>query len=162
MLPVRFLAESFGAAVGWDGATSTATVTGKDGRMITIQIGAPYLTVDGQTVPLDSPAYIDGATNRTYLPVRAIAEALGATVDWNGETSTATLCKVVKIGIIFRGFADCPFGQSASIFALRAIDMFAYANEGKYPIASSEAGYIETAERLYRVLPRGKTYRPLG
>ncbi|MBQ9429547.1 MAG: family 43 glycosylhydrolase [Clostridia bacterium] len=96
MLPVRFLAESFGAAVGWDGATSTATVTGKDGRMITIQIGAPWLTVDGQTVPLDSPAYIDGATNRTYLPVRAIAEALGATVDWNGETSTATLCKVVK------------------------------------------------------------------
>ncbi|MBQ7661317.1 MAG: copper amine oxidase N-terminal domain-containing protein, partial [Clostridia bacterium] len=26
-LPVRFIAESFGAEVGWDGATSTATLT---------------------------------------------------------------------------------------------------------------------------------------
>lgn len=93
MLPVRFVAEAFGAVVGWDGATSTVTLTGTDGRTVTIRIGASNLTVNGESVPIDSPAYIDPASNRTYLPVRAIAEALGATVFWNGDISMAMLSK---------------------------------------------------------------------
>ena len=93
MLPVRFVAEAFGAAVGWDGATSTATITGKDGAVISITIGASTATVGGRTVALDSPAYIDPASNRTYLPVRVVAESLGAAVEWDGATSTATLTK---------------------------------------------------------------------
>lgn len=41
--------------------------------------------------------------NRTMVPVRAIAEAMGANVEWNGETSTVTLTKdsyssILKIG----------------------------------------------------------------
>lgn len=96
MLPVRFLAEALGATVAWDGGTSTATVTGADGAVVKIRIGMTSLTVDGKAVAIDSPAYIDAATSRTYLPVRAIAEALGAAVTWNGATSTATLEKVIK------------------------------------------------------------------
>lgn len=46
-----------------------------------------------KTVALDTPAYIDPASGRTYLPVRFLAEALGAAVVWNGETSTAYLVK---------------------------------------------------------------------
>jgi len=93
MLPVRFVAEAFGAKVGWDGATSTVTLTGTDGRVVSIRIGASSLTIDGKAVSLDSPAYIDPASNRTYLPVRAVAEALGATVFWNGDISMAMLTK---------------------------------------------------------------------
>ena len=93
MLPVRFVAESFGAKVGWSGATSTATLTGADGRVVEITIGKSSATVDGKTVPLDSPAYIDPASGRTYLPVRAVAEALGVTVFWNGDLSMAMLSK---------------------------------------------------------------------
>ncbi len=92
MLPVRFVAEAFGATVGWDGATSTATVTG-EGISIVITVGKAEATVNGEVVKLDSPAYIDSSNNRTYMPVRFVAESLGASVAWDGATSTATLTK---------------------------------------------------------------------
>lgn len=90
MLPVRFVAEAFGATVGWDGATSTATVK-TDDIEIKITIGATTATVNGATVKLDAPAFIENG--RTYMPVRFVAENLGATVAWDGVTSTATLTK---------------------------------------------------------------------
>lgn len=89
MLPARFVAESFGAAVTWDGTTSTAKFVAKDGTVISIRIGAAEATVGGKAVALDTPAYIDA----TYLPVRFLAESLGALVVWNGEISTAYLIR---------------------------------------------------------------------
>lgn len=93
MLPARFVAESFGAAVTWDGTTSTAKFVAKDGTVISIRIGAAEATVGGKAVALDTPAYIDAASGRTYLPVRFLAESLGALVVWNGEISTAYLIR---------------------------------------------------------------------
>jgi len=96
MLPVRFLANAFGVAnegIKWDAATRTATLTNSSVTIV-VTIDAPSMTVNGQTVALDSPAIIEN--NRTYLPVRAIANALGVSNDniaWDGATSTATLVK---------------------------------------------------------------------
>lgn len=90
MLPIRFVAEAFGAAVGWNGDTATATVAAGD-TVITVQIGAGQIFVNGNAVPLDTAAFIEGG--RTYLPVRAIAGALGAAVEWDGDTATATLTR---------------------------------------------------------------------
>ena len=90
MLPVRYVAEALGASIDWDGATSTATLTTADTK-IKITVGAATATVNGQAVPLDSPAFIE--KDRTYMPVRFVAETLGATVTWDGATSTATITK---------------------------------------------------------------------
>ena len=90
MLPVRFVAEAFGADVAWDGATSTATLKTAD-TTIEITIGKTAAKVNGTEVTLDAPAFIENS--RTYLPVRFVAENLGATVAWDGATSTATLTK---------------------------------------------------------------------
>lgn len=90
MLPIRFVAEAFGAAVGWNGDTATATVAAGD-TVVTVQIGAGQIFVNGAAVPLDTAAFIEGG--RTYLPVRAIADALGAAVEWDGDTATATLTR---------------------------------------------------------------------
>ncbi|MBE6679172.1 MAG: copper amine oxidase N-terminal domain-containing protein [Ruminococcaceae bacterium] len=96
MLPVRFLANAFGVSndgIKWDAATRTATLTNSS-TTIVITIDKPSMTVNGQSVALDSPAIIE--SNRTYLPVRAIANALGVSNDnivWDGATSTATLVK---------------------------------------------------------------------
>ncbi len=90
MLPIRFVAESFGATVDWNGATSTVTVK-TDTTMIEIVIGKAKAKVNGAEIALDSPAFIE--KSRTYLPVRFIAENLGAAVAWDGVTSTATLTK---------------------------------------------------------------------
>ena len=96
MLPVRFLANAFGVAnegIKWDAATRTATLTNAEVTIV-VTIDAPTMTVNGETVALDSPAIIE--QNRTYLPVRAIANALGVAnenIAWDGATSTATLVK---------------------------------------------------------------------
>lgn len=90
MLPVRFVAEALGATVGWDGNTSTVTVT-SDTTEIKIVIGAANATVNGQSIALDSPAFIENS--RTYLPVRFVAENLGASVEWVAATNTAILTK---------------------------------------------------------------------
>ena len=96
LLPVRFLANTFGVTndgIKWDGATRTATLSNSEVTVI-VTIDAPSMTVNGQTVALDSPAIIEN--NRTYLPVRAIANALGVSNDnikWDAATSTATLVK---------------------------------------------------------------------
>ncbi|MBR5011508.1 MAG: copper amine oxidase N-terminal domain-containing protein, partial [Clostridia bacterium] len=96
MLPVRFLANAFGVAndgIKWDAATRTATLTNAT-TTIVVTIDAPTMTVNGETVALDAPAIIE--QNRTYLPVRAIANALGVAnenIAWDGATSTATLVK---------------------------------------------------------------------
>ncbi|MBR5539332.1 MAG: family 43 glycosylhydrolase [Clostridia bacterium] len=90
MLPVRFVAENLGATVGWDDATKTVTVKSADAT-IEIVIGAATAKVNGKEIALDSPAFIENS--RTYLPVRVVAENLGATVSWDDATKTATLVK---------------------------------------------------------------------
>ena len=90
MLPVRFVAENLGGTVGWDGATSSVTIKG-DGIDIAIKVGATTAQINGKTVTLDAPAFIE--SSRTYLPVRFVAENLGATVEWVAATNTAILTK---------------------------------------------------------------------
>ncbi len=96
LLPVRFLANTFGVnndGIKWDASTRTATLTNSDVTIV-VTIDAPTMTVNGQSVALDAPAIIEN--NRTYLPLRAIANALGVSNDniaWDGATSTATLVK---------------------------------------------------------------------
>jgi len=90
MLPVRFVAENLGAEVGWDDATKTVSVKSAD-TTIEIVIGAATAKVNGAEIALDSPAFIENS--RTYLPVRVVAENLGATVSWDDATKTATLAK---------------------------------------------------------------------
>ncbi|MBR5539092.1 MAG: copper amine oxidase N-terminal domain-containing protein [Clostridia bacterium] len=90
MLPVRFVAENLGATVSWDDATKTVTVKSAD-TTIEIVIGATTAKVNGKEIALDSPAFIENS--RTYLPVRVVAENLGATVGWDDATKTATLTK---------------------------------------------------------------------
>ena len=90
MLPVRFVAENLGATVGWDDATKTVSVKSAD-TTIEIVIGAATAKVNGAEIALDSPAFIENS--RTYLPVRVVAENLGATVSWDDATKTATLVK---------------------------------------------------------------------
>lgn len=90
MLPVRFVAENLGGTVGWDGATSSITIKG-DGVDISMKVGNKTASINGKTVTLNVAPFIEGGS--TYLPVRVVAEAMGANVGWDGATSTAILTK---------------------------------------------------------------------
>ena len=80
LVPVRFIAESFGAKVGWDGNTQTVTVESA-GKTITLVIDSKKMTVGSETVELDVPAQT--INDRTLIPLRAIVEALGKQVFWD-------------------------------------------------------------------------------
>ena len=85
-VPVRFLAEAVGAEADWepkDGPTETVYLTWEDMQII-IDIGEEALTVvkDGEeeVVTFDGAARI--VNGRTFLPFRAIGEAIGLEVDY--------------------------------------------------------------------------------
>ena len=83
MLPIRFVAEALGARVDWDAASQKVTIT-RDTLVIEIFLNSDVAYVNGQPVQLDSPAFAEN--NRTYLPLRFVAENLGATVEWEQAT----------------------------------------------------------------------------
>ncbi len=78
-VPVRAVSEMLNADVDWDGETRTVTIL-RDTKTVNIIIGSDTITVDGKTVKMDTAAIIKD--NRTYIPVRFVAEALGMTVEW--------------------------------------------------------------------------------
>lgn len=94
MLPARFVAENLGATVSWDDATQTVTVT-NDEVVIKITIGSAIATVNDEEVTLDSPAFLEN--DRTYTPVRFIAESLGSNVSWDEETQTVIMTKPIIV-----------------------------------------------------------------
>lgn len=87
-LPIRVVAETLGATVTWNEAEQSVTIV-KDDTTIVIYIGQVFALVNGNPVQLDAPAFI--ANSRTYLPIRFVAENLGATVTWDAETQTVTI-----------------------------------------------------------------------
>lgn len=73
--------------------TETAnTVTETTKTTVTMQIGNSVMTVNGKEQNIDAegttPVVLD---NRTLMPVRAFIEAIDGTVDWDGNSHTATL-----------------------------------------------------------------------
>ncbi len=88
MLPIRFVAEALGADVAWDDDADKVTIT-KGDVVIEIFIGQPFALVNGNPVQLDAAAFIENG--RTYLPLRFVAEVLGATVLWDANTNTVTI-----------------------------------------------------------------------
>lgn len=59
---------------------------------IILKIGSPTMTVNGNDMQIDEQGTVPVIVNdRTLLPVRAVVEQMGGTVDWNGETQEVTL-----------------------------------------------------------------------
>ena|GEM_PF-5619849 len=81
LLPVRFVTEAMGANVEWNGETRAVTISKGDASLVlTIDSNAMAVTRGGstETVNLEVAAQIIG--DRTFVPIYAIVEALGATV----------------------------------------------------------------------------------
>lgn len=77
MLPIRFVAESMGADVSWANET---VVIKKDLNEIKMKIGESIIYVNG--VACDTGAECEIISNRTMVPLRAVAEGLKLNVSW--------------------------------------------------------------------------------
>lgn len=80
-VPFRRTMETFGCTVTWDGETRTA-VAQKDGITVRVPIGQAYIEANGIPIAIDTTAVLQNG--RTYLPIRAVLEAFGAQVTWDG------------------------------------------------------------------------------
>jgi len=91
LVPVRFIAESLGAEVDWHQEAQMVTLT-MDGFNVSMVLGDYFMTVNGAEVPIDvSPQVI---FDRTMLPLRAVAEAVGRQVFWDGRTQLIVISDV--------------------------------------------------------------------
>jgi hypothetical protein len=88
LVPLRYIFEALGAEVAWDEAAHTVTGT-KDGTDIWLKIDDNTARVNGADVILEAPPILRGG--RTLVPVRFIAESLGAEVEWNEATRTVSV-----------------------------------------------------------------------
>ena len=82
MIPVRALFEDLGAVVSWSDAERQVTID-YAGHVIVLQIDNTVAKIDGVAKTLDVPATI--VENRTFIPVRFVAENLGFTVKWDAK-----------------------------------------------------------------------------
>lgn len=88
LVPLRAIFEALGVDVTWDQSTRTATGI-RDDKIIKLQIDNKIASVNGKNVELDVPGRI--VNNSTLVPVRFIAESLGADVKWNQESQTVLI-----------------------------------------------------------------------
>ena len=90
-LPVRFVADALGVTednIIWDPVNATVTIF-KGDRIAQMTIGSKILLVNGVQLTMDAaPEIVSG---RTMLPVRWMAQALGATIEWDAETQQVTV-----------------------------------------------------------------------
>ncbi len=80
LVPLRGVLEAMGATVAYDDATGT--VLAQRGRtQLSLRIGSTQALVNGRTRTLDVPAQT--LYGRTLVPLRFVAESLGANVSWD-------------------------------------------------------------------------------
>ncbi len=98
MVPLRAISEKLGCDVAWDDAAQTATISNSK--------TAVYVTIDSdimikkdleadksEEIKIDAPAML--YKQRTLIPLRAVSEALDATVEWDSEKECALITTTV-------------------------------------------------------------------
>ena len=79
-VPIRAVSEMLDCKVDWDDTSKTATITKENGDVVKVTLGSDVLTVNNKSSQMDTTAIIKD--DRTFIPVRFVAEALGLEVEW--------------------------------------------------------------------------------
>lgn len=116
MIPVRFVGVALGADVNWEDSTQSAVIS-LDGTTVKVPVGSKTISVtkggSTSTVTMDTQAVItDG---RTCIPIRFVAEALGAYVGYSNYYNTVEICRktLTRDEITrLRGYDYCLYGGS--------------------------------------------------
>lgn len=81
LVPVRFIAETYGAKVEWNDATQTATLN-LPGKTVNITLNQNTIQINDKDITIDVPAQT--IQDRTMLPLRAFVEqVMGKKVFWD-------------------------------------------------------------------------------
>jgi len=86
-VPLRGVFEQLGASVVYESGTINAQ--GRGNRSVSLRIGSTQATVNGQPQTMDVAPFIIGAS--TYVPLRFVSQALGATVNYDAANHVVAL-----------------------------------------------------------------------
>ncbi|WMT42047.1 copper amine oxidase N-terminal domain-containing protein [Paenibacillus sp. D2_2] len=87
-VPVRFVSEALGAKVGWASKTQEVTIE-HGGTKVILTINKKAYKVNESTKIMDTAALTK--SNRTFVPLRFVSEALGAKVKWDSANYTVEI-----------------------------------------------------------------------
>lgn len=90
-LPVRFLARALGVAdenIEWM-ATGKEVLLKTGETSVVLRVGDSQFAMGTTAIVMDAPVVLRG--DRTYVPARWLAEALGYRVTWDAETETVAI-----------------------------------------------------------------------
>ena len=94
MVPIRVISENLGKVVTWNNDDKKVTIKDEKGNEFSLVINEKFMEDISSNVyrkiELDAPAVIKD--DRTFVPIRAIAEAFGEKVHWDNDK------RVVVIG----------------------------------------------------------------
>lgn len=141
MVPLRFVSEAMDGTVYWFDDDKRIQIVLYD-TLLSIKIGKDQMSLykvqDGKAtyknnIDLDAKAVI--RNDRSYIPLRAIAEAFDADVSWNNDIRAAVI-KTKNIqknymdipqllraepGTLFSAYAVVTYNQEKKAFALRSL-----------------------------------------
>ncbi|MDD4028628.1 MAG: stalk domain-containing protein [Caldisericia bacterium] len=83
LVPFRFIGEALNAEIVWDSKQKKASYI-LDGNRVDVILGSNTAYVNDEPVTLDVPPMIKNG--RTFVPIRFVTEALGASVIWEANT----------------------------------------------------------------------------
>lgn len=143
-VPVRFVSEAMGADVYWNAFDQTAEIS-YDGGEIRLPVGKNYAYVNGRYVEIKKGVKLH--QDRTFVPIRFIAESMGAEVSWDGEFFTVCITNdkitVPRSAVYDRGFDNADLYWLARVIEAEAAgEPF----EGKLAVGSVVINRIKSRE----------------
>lgn len=140
LVPVRFISESLGMDVSYDDATREIKLEGRGYEVIMTADKAEY-TVNGTEKTLDVPATV--RNDRTLIPLRALAEAMGMYVEWDGDS------RLVYVGAVPFHDKDSAAVYAKSLKTGKSVEEVFEANATPTPAPTEDP--IKSAEfELYK------------
>ncbi|HXM18274.1 MAG TPA: alkaline phosphatase family protein [Candidatus Tumulicola sp.] len=88
-VPLRGVFENFGATVVYNNSNGAINATSANGTLVHLVVGSHDTTVNGRTVSLFYAPFV--VAGRTLVPLRFIAESLGAVVNYDAVKHIVTV-----------------------------------------------------------------------
>lgn len=93
LVPIRFIVEAINGNIEYEAKNRQVTIT-KEQIVVILWIDKPIALINGTPTSIDitAPTLAPRIINeRTFLPLRFVAESLGAVVDFDSKTQTITI-----------------------------------------------------------------------
>ncbi|AKL94734.1 phosphate ABC transport system substrate-binding protein PstS [Clostridium aceticum] len=133
LVPAKVIFENLGAKVNWNANKKEVTVT-TAATDVSLVIDSKTAKIDGKNVTLDVPARI--INGRTFIPLKFIADAVGAKVSWNAGTSTVD----IKYFTDMQGTVKIGGSTTLQPISQAAADVLMKKNPGKLSVTVTGGG----------------------